>query len=95
MDFESNRYTIILVLVVLFLAWYYYQSSNESFKSQRGIKTWRSQSIKGRGRVSVTATPPEVVAPPPPPPVLVAPPVQVPKIVKPSTSGEIDFGDLM
>jgi hypothetical protein len=95
MDFESNKYTIILVLVVLFLAWYYYQSSNESFKSQRGIKTGRAQSIKGKSQVYATVTPTEVVAPPPPPPVLVAPPVQVPKVVKPSTSGEIDFSDLM
>jgi|688.fasta_scaffold979569_1 hypothetical protein len=42
MDPESKKYTIILVLVVLLIAWYYSKSSNESFKSKRGINTKRS-----------------------------------------------------
>ena len=61
MDFESNRYTIILVLVVLFLAWYYYQSSNESFKSQRGIKTGRAQSIKGKSQQFIQLSKPDPI----------------------------------
>lgn len=95
MDIESNKYTIILVLVVLFLAWYYYQSSNESFKSQRGIiKPRRSQYIKQRGPNIIKSPQPIVVETPPPPKVVITPVVQAPTVV-PVTSDEIDFSQLM
>ncbi len=94
MDFKLDRNTILLGLVVLFLVWYTYQASKESFRSKKGVQAGR-QSIK-RGAVApvVQAQEVVVVAPPPPPKVVVVAPPP-PKVSAPTASGEIDFGDLM
>ena len=94
MQFESNKYTIILVLVVLFLAWYYYQSSSESFKSQKGISK-STRSIKGKGISPVVTITPQLKVVEPTPKVIITPSVQAPTVVVPLTSGEIDFSQLM
>lgn len=85
MQFESNKYTILLALFVLFIAWYYYQSSNESFKSKKGISKI-TKSIKGKSISSVRR---EDVTPPP------RVPVQIPTVVSSLESGEIDFSKIM
>jgi hypothetical protein len=57
MDPESKKYTIVLVLVVLLIAWYYSKSSNESFKSKRGL----SKSSRSIGRRKIKTPNPTLI----------------------------------
>lgn len=92
MNFQLDQNTIVLALVVFFIAWYFYQQSKESFKSKRGIQSGRGSTRVGKRPLEVIAPPPPppqiVVQAPPPPPVVVAPPVVV-------TSGDGDFAGLL
>jgi len=74
MDFKLDNNTIILIIVLAFLAYYLFTEYKEGFKPQRGISR-SSRGLSSRGQPQVIAPPPVVVAPPPPPPrVVIAPP---------------------
>lgn len=97
MNFQFDQNTIVLGLVVIFIAWYFYQESKESFKSKKGVQASRGtiKSGKSAPQIVVTPQPPApapvvVVAQPPPPP----PPPKVVVVSPPSESGD-DFAGLL
>lgn len=98
MNFQLDQNTVILALVIVFLIWYFYQSSKETLRNQRGIQTGR-QSVGKRGKLS----PVVVAAIPTPAPVaqvaaavaaaVAAPPP--PKAAPPVSEGELDLAGLL
>lgn len=82
MAFKLDNNTILLIVVVTFLAYYIFSDYKEGFKPQRGVsRSSRGLSKKG-AQIQVVAAPvvippptniqPVVVAPPPPPPIVVS-----------------------
>jgi hypothetical protein len=91
MDFKLDNNTIILIIVLAFLAYYLFAEYKEGFKQQRGIsRSSRSLTRKGQPQVVVTPPPPVVVTPPPPPVVVTPPP---PPVVL--SDDDLDFAGLL
>jgi hypothetical protein len=90
MNFQLDNNTIVLIIVVAFLAYYFFSDYKEGFRAQRGISR-SSRGISSKAQAPV-APPPVVVAPPPPPPVVVAPPPPPPQVF---TGDDADFAGLL
>jgi len=77
MAFNLDNNTIVLILVVAFLAWYFFSESKENFKQQKkGIqRVYRG--ITQQIKTPPPSPPPIVQAPPPPKIVVQPPPVQI------------------
>jgi|688.fasta_scaffold1900373_2 hypothetical protein len=71
MAFKLDNNTIVLILVVSFLAWYFFSESRENFKQKKGIQ----RVFKGiTQQIKTPPPPPPIVQAPPPPKIVVQPP---------------------
>lgn len=90
MNFQFDQNTVILGLVVIFIAWYFYQESKESFRSKRGVQARRTTVRLGKPSPQILITPP---APAPAPAPVPAPAPAPAIVVEQPLSPQYELGD--